>query len=187
MVNRGPGQRAGLSREAVLSAARALLAEQGLAGVTMRALARRLDVAPNTLYSHVPGKTELVDALLDGVLAEVEDPGTDVADPIAGVGAVMSSTYEVLLRHRDLVPTFLARQGARGPNAVRLGVTVDALLVRAGVAADTVPGARRALIVHAIGSAAFATGGPEQPLSRAESHESFVTGLRWLLTGITAA
>ena len=62
---RGPGQRAGLTRAAVLDTAHALLAEDGLDALTMRALARRLGVAPNALYSHVPGKTELVDALLD--------------------------------------------------------------------------------------------------------------------------
>ena len=31
----------------------------------MRALARRLDVAPNALYSHVADKTDLLDQLLD--------------------------------------------------------------------------------------------------------------------------
>ncbi|MFC4943096.1 hypothetical protein [Pseudonocardia sp. GCM10023141] len=109
-----------------------------------------------------------------------------MTDPIAGVAAVMSSSYEALLRHADLVPSFLARQGARGPNAVRLGVTVDTLLTRAGVAPDTVPGARRTLIVHAIGSAAFAAGGDAAPLPRAVSRATFDTGLAWLLAGITA-
>ena len=65
---RGPGQRAGLTRAAVLDTAHALLAEEGLDALTMRALARRLGVAPNALYSHVPGKTELVDALLESVV-----------------------------------------------------------------------------------------------------------------------
>ncbi len=62
---RGPGQRAGLSQPAVLAAARELLATAGVDGLTMRALARRLDVAPNALYSHVRSKTDLLDALLD--------------------------------------------------------------------------------------------------------------------------
>lgn len=186
MVARSPGQRAGLTYEAVLAAARELLAEQGLTGVTMRALAHRLEVAPNTLYSHVPGKTELIDALLDDALAAVEEPRSDIADPVAGLRIVMSSTYDVLLRRPDLVPSYLVRQGARGPHAVRLGRTVDALLARAGVADETVPGARRVLIVHAIGSAAFASGGDGQPLPPAVSRAGFDAGLRWLLAGIVA-
>jgi TetR/AcrR family tetracycline transcriptional repressor len=157
----------------------------------MRALARGLDVAPNALYSYFPSKTDLVDALLDDLLTAVEEPRSDVTDPVAGVAALMTSSYEVLLAHPDLVPLYLARQGARGPRAVQLGVIMDALLARAGVPAGAVPRARRALIVHAIGSAAFATGAPldsdpsaTRPLPADESRADFTAALRWLLDGI---
>ena len=136
---RGPGQRAGLTRAAVLDTAHALLAEEGLDALTMRALARRLGVAPNALYSHVPGKTELVDALLDDRLSLVAEPDPDAPDPVAALAALMTSTYEVLLGRPGLVPLYLARQGSRGPNAVRLGVTMDALLARLGLAARRDP------------------------------------------------
>lgn len=112
---RTPGQRAGLTRPAVLAAARELLAAGGLEALTMRALADRLHVAPNALYSHVAGKTALIDELLDELLALVEAPPEDVADPRAGLHRVMASTYDVRLAHADLVPLYLARQGARGP------------------------------------------------------------------------
>lgn len=182
---RGPGQRAGLSRTAVLAAAQELLAEQGLDGLTMRALAQRLDVAPNTLYSHVPGKTELVDALLDDRLSLVEAPPADAPDPVAAVAALMTSTYEVLLTRPELVPLYLARQGSRGPNAVRLGVVMDALLRRTGLAAEAIPPARRALIVHAIGGAAFA--GADGPVPTELARTDFTRSLRWLLAGIAGA
>ena len=177
---RGPGERAGLTRAAVLEAARGLLVEVGLSGLTMRALARRLGVAPNALYSHVPGKDELVDDLLDVHLGAVEDPSPEAADPLAAVEALMTSTYDVLVGAPDLVPLYLARRGARGANAQRLGVTMDALLERAGVPAAVVPGARMNLIVHAIGSASFATVGGDA----AESRAAFTAGLGWLLAGI---
>lgn len=183
-MSRGPGQRAGLDRAAVLTAAHTLLAERGLDALTMRALARRLDVAPNTLYSHVPGKTELVDALLDDRLSLVEEPAADAPDPVAALAAVMTSTYEVLLTRPDLVPLYLSRQGSRGPNAVRLGITMDALLGRLGLPAEAVPPARRALIVHAIGGAAFA--GADGPVSSAVARADFARSLRWLLAGIVA-
>lgn len=183
-MSRGPGQRAGLSRATVLAAAHALLAEEGLDALTMRALARRLAVAPNTLYSHVPGKAELVDALLDDRLSLVEEPSADAADPVVALAAVMTSTYEVLLTRPDLVPLYLARQGSRGPNAVRLGITMDALLGRLGLPAEAVPPARRALIVHAIGAAAFA--GADGPVPSAVARADFARSLRWLLAGIVA-
>jgi AcrR family transcriptional regulator len=174
----------------VLAAARELLAQGGSDAVTMRALARRLDVAPNALYSHVESKTTLLDDLLDDVLAGVESPAPDVADPVAGLQALMSSTYDLLNGHPDLVPLYLARQGARGPRAVRLGEIMDTLLARAGVEAAAVPLARRVLIVHTIGFAAFATGpdtaadAPERPISAEQSYDSFHRSLDWLLAGI---
>lgn len=191
-TSRGPGQRAGLTRGAVLAAARDLLATGGVDALTMRALARALDVAPNALYSHVESKTQLLDELLDDLLAAVEssedDTGDDTGDPVAGLVLLLGSTYAVLTAHPDLVPLFLARQGARGPNAVRLGEVMDGLLVRAGVAGD-VEEARRVLVVHTIGSAAFATGAPvapdaDRPIPAQVSERTFVRSIRWLLDGI---
>lgn len=175
----------------MLAAAHELLAETGLKGLTMRALAERLEVAPNALYSHVASKTALIDAVLDDVLAEVETPPADVEDPLGGLHQLMGSTYQVLMAHRDLVPAYLARQGARGTNAQRLGEIVLELLASAGVNGTRAREALRVLIVYTIGFAAFATrppidagAGPE--LRAEEMSENFDSGLRWLLAGITA-
>lgn len=134
------------------------LADGGVGALTMRALARRLQVAPNALYSHVPDKTALLDLLLDELLASVPAPAADAEDPVAALEELMSTTYDILLAHPALVPLYLARQGARGPHAIRLGKVMDALLARAGVVPNDAVAARRVLIIHTIGSAAFATG-----------------------------
>jgi len=186
---RRPGQRAGLTRAQVLAAARELLAENGLDGLTMRALAQRLGVSPNALYSHVESKTALVDAILDDVLAQVRAPDPDVEDPGTGLEAIMASTYDVLLAHPDLITFYLARHGARGSNAQRLGEIMLALLARAGVSGPRAIEARYVLIVYTIGFAAFALHPPFEPdVSRepwaAEVLENFTSGLRWLLNGI---
>ena len=183
---RTPGRRAGLGREQVLEAARALLTERGSAGLTMRALAARLGVAPNALYSHVADKTELVDLVLDDVLGGVPLPaaGTADADPVGAVRAVMLGSYDVLVNQADLMPHFLARQGARGERAVRLGeVTLDAL-ERAGVPGERGREALRVLIVNTIGFAAFSAEGGLLPA--AEVRANYERALDWLLTGITA-
>lgn len=189
---RRPGQRAGLTRAVVLNAARGLLAEEGLDALTMRRVAARLAVAPNALYSHVAGKTQLLDDLLDDALAAVEEPAPDVGDPVEGLATLMTSTYEVLVARPDLVPLYLARQGARGANAVRLGEVMDALLARLGIAGTAAVEARRVLIVHVIGFAAFATGVPfpaeaDRPIPAAESRRIFTRSLGWLLHGIVGA
>jgi len=188
---RAPGQRAGLTRRRVLDAAHELLGEGGLDALSMRALARRLGVTPNALYSHVDTKASLVDELLDDVLEAVETPDADGADWQAGLRTIMTSTHAVLLGHADLVPQYLARQGARGPNAQRLGVVMMALLGRGGVTGGTAHRARQALIIHAIGSAAFATplrldGNDAVELRQAGLIAAFDAGLRWLLAGIAA-
>lgn len=182
MPPRTPGQRAGLSRAAVLAAANQLLAERGLSALTMRAVAAQLDVAPNALYSHVASKTALLDDVLDGRLALVREPDPD-GDPVEGLHSIMTSTRKVLLDRPDLVPLYLARQGSRGPHAQRLGEIMLVLLDRAGVTGDDAREALRVLIVYTIGFAALGAGGP---LAADETGRSFDRGLRWLLAGIVA-
>ena len=158
--------------------------------MTIRAVARALHVAPNALYSYVESRTALLDALLDDLLADVAAPAPATDDPVAGVHQLMSSTFDVLTSAPDLVPVYLSRQGARGPNAVRLGQVMDALLDRAGVDPSWVPEARRVLIVHTIGAAAFATAptaeaDATQTLPARQVRDSFHRSLHWLLAGIT--
>jgi TetR/AcrR family tetracycline transcriptional repressor len=175
----------------VFAAARELLDERGVDGLTMRALAARLEVSPNALYSHVGGKTELIDGLLDELLGEVEPPDADREDPAAGLRALMTATYGTLLAHPELVPLYLARQGARGANAQHLGDVMLALLERAGVDGARAREAQRVLIVYTIGFAALAApplveSGRRIQLSP-RMFANFSSGLGWLLAGITAA
>ena len=183
---RAPGQRAGLTREAVLVQARAALAEDGVEGLSMRRLARRLGVAPNALYSHVADRDDLVDALLDDTLSDVRAPDPRKGDWRAGIETIMRRTYAVLLAHPDLVPLYVTRRGARGPRAVALGEAMLAMLARGGIEADRAQQAMRALIIHTIGFAAFGVQEPlrESTLTAKAVEQHYVQSLRWLLDGI---
>jgi AcrR family transcriptional regulator len=59
---------------AAISAAAIELADtEGVAAVTLRRLAARLDLgSPTALYTYVPGKGELIDAMVDACFATVE-------------------------------------------------------------------------------------------------------------------
>ena len=188
-TSRTPGQRAGLTREAVLDAARRLVADEGADGLTMRSLADRLGVHPNTLYSHVASKGELEEALLDGLLADVRLPAGD-GDWRTAVHELMRSTYDVLLGHPDLVPLYLGR-GSRGENAQRLGGVMLDLLGRGGVTGRSALEAQSVLIVFAIGFAAFAArpgfDHQEPAARRARLDDNFDRGLAWLIDGIAGA
>jgi TetR/AcrR family transcriptional regulator, tetracycline repressor protein len=183
---RTPGQRAGLTREAVLAEAGAALAEGGVEALSMRRLARRLGVAPNALYSHVAGRDDLIDAVLDDTLNEVRAPDPSRGDWRDGIETMMRRTYAVLLSHPDLVPLYVARRGARGPRAVELGEQMLAMLARGGIEGDRARQAVRALIVHTIGFAAFGAQEPlrESTLTPKAVEQHFVQSLRWLLDGI---
>lgn len=173
----------------MLEASWELLKSVDASNLTMRALARHLEVSPNALYSHVANRTALIDLLLDDLLATIPAPSRDAVDPVTALIDVMTAAYQTLTAHPTLVPSYLTRQGARGPHAVQLRDIMDDLLTLAGTKPADVAQVRRALIIHTIGSAAFATapGEPDndRPLTIAQSRSAFDQSLRWLLTGAT--
>ncbi|GAA5128676.1 TetR/AcrR family transcriptional regulator [Haloechinothrix salitolerans] len=67
-----------LSRERVLRAAVELADEAGVAALTMRKLASRLDVEAMSLYHHVANKSDVLDGMVDVVFDEIELPSSDV-------------------------------------------------------------------------------------------------------------
>src|ERR671915_2360327 len=68
------GRKPTLTVDAIVSAAIEMADEGGLGSLSMRALAERLGVGTMTLYTHVPGKAELLDVMLDTVLSETARP-----------------------------------------------------------------------------------------------------------------
>jgi len=87
-----------LSRERVLEAAIRLADEGGIESLTMRKLARELGVEAMSLYNHVANKGDLVDALVELVLEEIELPD-DVDDWEAAIRACAISAHAAFLRH----------------------------------------------------------------------------------------
>jgi TetR/AcrR family tetracycline transcriptional repressor len=185
---RTPGKRAGLSLPAIIVAARASLAERGVHGLSMRSVAQRLNVAPNALYSHVAGKSALVDAVLDDLVGEIPLPDPALP-PREGVTALMRDSFDALVRHPDLVALSLARQGSGGANAWRLGDRILELFAEAGVPDAAGRDGLRIILVHMMGCAAFATQydsrlGGTPPHAVESVRADYLRGLDWLLDGI---
>lgn len=63
-----------LSREQVLQAALEAADEGGLAGLTIRSVAKRLGTSPMAVYHYVATKDEILDGLVDLVFTEIEPP-----------------------------------------------------------------------------------------------------------------
>ncbi|MFD5213361.1 TetR/AcrR family transcriptional regulator [Microbacterium sp. NPDC058345] len=56
----------------IVDAALALADEDGLAALTMRAVAQRVGISPMSVYTYVPGKPELLDLMVDALYARSE-------------------------------------------------------------------------------------------------------------------
>ena len=86
-----------LSRERILDAAIELVDEEGIEALSMRKLGQALGYEAMSLYNHVANKDDLLDGILDLVLAEMEPP-----EPAGGLPAIRASAlsaHEALKRH----------------------------------------------------------------------------------------
>ena len=66
-----------LSRERILAGGARLADEQGIDALSMRKLGQALGYEAMSLYNHVANKDDLLDGILDLVLAEMEPPTED--------------------------------------------------------------------------------------------------------------
>jgi AcrR family transcriptional regulator len=93
-----PRTRPRLTRERILEAGIQLADEGGIDSLSMRKLARELGVEAMSLYNHVASKAELVDAMADVVMSQVELP--EEGDWRTAIRHCAISAHEVLLEHR---------------------------------------------------------------------------------------
>ena len=149
------GEPAGLNRQAVVDAALELLAESGIDGLSMRALADRLGVKAASLYWHVRDKQQvlelLAEALLDRVTvpparagwqAQVRGACTQLAEVLADettAGTVILASLPTIQRSRlaeELTRT-LATAGLSEAAAAAFALIVD-VAATAGMAGPAV-------------------------------------------------
>ncbi|WP_394842652.1 TetR/AcrR family transcriptional regulator [Pendulispora brunnea] len=113
-----PG-RSGLTVRAIVQAAIELADAKGLEAVSMRQVAEALKVGTMSLYTHVPGKGELTDLMLDTVLGEIyADEGEPARQPGGwreGMRFIARRNWEAYLRHPWMIE-ILGPRPALGPN-----------------------------------------------------------------------
>lgn len=125
-----------LDRGLIVQTAISLLDQEGLAGLTTRALAARLEVQSPALYWYVRDKNELLDLVADAICAPILDlAGTPTADAgtdwRARLEAGMRAYRSVLHSHRD-APRLLAERPPVGPARRRLADAAVGLVLEAG-------------------------------------------------------
>ncbi|MFJ5549815.1 TetR/AcrR family transcriptional regulator C-terminal domain-containing protein [Streptomyces sp. NPDC093225] len=95
-----------LTKEQIVRTAVELLDEEGLEGLNMRSLGKRLGTVATAVYWHVKNKDELVLLAGDAVWDEVSLPDLDVVDWRAAAEAMAQGLYAMLVRHPWLVQAF---------------------------------------------------------------------------------
>jgi TetR/AcrR family tetracycline transcriptional repressor len=146
--------RGSLTREEIIKEALALLEQQGPGALSMRRLADRLDVTPNALYTHVRGKADLIDGLIDQVYAGLNldpDPRGDWTQQLTTLSQAIRAH---LLTHPAVVPYALQQPGL-GPHSLRLGEAIYRVLRPAGFSDQAVVGTVYALLTYILGFVAL--------------------------------
>lgn len=176
-----------LTKPEIVAAARGILESGGAAALTMRAVAERLGAAPMALYTHVASKEEVLDAALDGMLAEldlVDDPTRPWTEVITGYA---ERHLALLAANPWAIPVLLARP-VPGPAATALGEVYLATALRGGASARTAVEAFTGVLAVIYGAAGFlsAAGGAPDAQSRERVEELIVDTPRGLFPATEA-
>ena len=93
------GPRPGLDVDQIVATAIEVADREGLAAVSMRRIADQLGVGTMSLYTYVPGKAELLDAMADQVCAETARPDHQQGHWRDSLEQIADQNWQLLLRH----------------------------------------------------------------------------------------
>ncbi|TQS40172.1 TetR/AcrR family transcriptional regulator C-terminal domain-containing protein [Cryptosporangium phraense] len=122
-----------LSRDRIVATALAVVDADGLDALSTRRLAAELGVSGPSLYNHVSTMEDLVDAVVDTILGEVDLSmfATPVADWRTALREWARSYRAALAEHPNIVPALAHGMGHR-PNSLKIADAVFGCLVDAG-------------------------------------------------------
>src|SRR5918912_4075396 len=98
------GVRTPLSRERVVEAALQLIDAEGPEALTMRRLGRELGVEAMSIYEYTSGKDELLEAVMERLLEELELPTSGHPDWKERIRAVVDAWLRLAERHPNAFP-----------------------------------------------------------------------------------
>jgi AcrR family transcriptional regulator len=186
-----------VSRESIVDAAMRVVAAGGFDQLSIRGLAADLGVAPMTIYRHVADKDDLLDEVVDRLLARSWRPRRARDDWRAWITQAADRLRRLLVTQPAALHVYLRRPVVSPAAVTRMNAMMEVL--RAGM--DDEGRARRAyaaIHVYTLGFAALqASRAAWQPagadvdelaseLSGYTSPRQFAEGLGYLLDGIAA-
>lgn len=152
----GPGRRRSLGPTDVVDAAIHLLDTEGATGLSIRAIAARLGVNPNAVYTYVADRAALEGEVVERVLSEADI--TLLAGPTRSwrrrISRYAASLREALLSHPGAVHLFMTAP-MTGPTALAVGEGLLDALIDAGISPRDAARGTYPLIVYVLGSVAL--------------------------------
>ncbi|MFI5499517.1 TetR/AcrR family transcriptional regulator C-terminal domain-containing protein [Nocardia asteroides] len=161
-----------LTRDHVLRAAIGIADQDGLDALSMRRLAKAVGVEAMSLYNHVANKDDLLDGIIDLVVAEISVPAAG-GDWQAELRRRAISAHEVLLRHRWATGLLGSRVNV-GPAMLRYIDATLACLVTAGFTYEQADRAWNALDSHIYGFTLQAVNFPLDPTEYVSAARHFL-------------
>lgn len=116
----------------IVQAAIEVLDDGGLAGLSMRRVAARLDTSAASLYAHVSSKDELLELVFDELVGRVALPAPDPARWREQVHQMVRELHESLSAHRDAALAGLGRIPTT-PKALIGAEALSAVLLAGGL------------------------------------------------------
>ncbi|MFD9501297.1 TetR/AcrR family transcriptional regulator C-terminal domain-containing protein [Streptomyces sp. NPDC060035] len=144
-----------LTPDRIVRTAVELLDAEGLEGLNMRALGKRLDSAATAVYWHVKNKDNLVLLATDRVWGELSLPDLDAVDWRTAATAMATDLYGMFTRHPWLVQAFAAHV-VYGEGKARHDDHSLAVYEAAGFTGPQADRAAAAVFTYVLGNAAGA-------------------------------
>jgi AcrR family transcriptional regulator len=142
-----------LSREDMVAAAVRVLDREGLETFSMRVMASELGVvATSALYWRIANKNDLLELVVDEVLADALVPPLDTGDWRDQVTVVVKAAYHAFWEH-PWASQLLSSHAGLGPNYQALTERVQSILKSAGFKGNHLDAAVSAIFHYLIGSA----------------------------------
>ena len=187
------------TRQAILASALALAQDTGLAGVSLRQVAKDVGIVPTAFYRHFESVEQLGLVLVDESFVSLRAMLRDVRRSDPALDDVIDSSIQILVEHVHRQRShflFIARERAAGPPAVReairheielcereLGTDLTRLPGTEAWAADDLRRLSNLIVMAMVATAEAILSAPERPDAEKQIVETARTQLRMVLVG----
>lgn len=191
-----------LNREVILKTALNVIDESGIDALSMRTVAKKLNVEAMSLYNHIENKEDLLNGIVEMILDEVEYPEHSSGWKVY-LKSAACSFHDVLLRHPNALPVISTHSPVTLKGLVQVEKILS-VLKEAGITGVSAFSLMHIVIAYIIGHAGMSVTGTKdneapkqidlstfpnllevsQSLSQRDTDEEFLYGLDLILNNL---